>query len=314
MRRAVTGTPRKRLRRIRRTWRRRRRPRRWWWRTWRRTRRRRFRRRQCGRRRRHASEAAGFGVRVIHSGVWGFASSPIVTEDEIRRITRMASEVAKASAIAKKVDVRLAPVPAYTDYWATPMVKDPAKIAQTEKQALVQKVVDLAVANKEVLTVNASRPARGTNGSTSLRREGSYIEQEVYTTTPSLQCDGAQERRDAVAQLHRRARHRRLGDRRSGRHGRERRADRRRGSRVLHRQAGRDGAEGPDPHAVARDADDPRDRRARHRARSHHGLRGELRRHQLREDLRPRQAEIRIEAVQRHRRPDDPDRRRHRRL
>src|SRR5262245_8114099 len=24
--------------------------------------------------------AAGFGVRVIHSGVWGFASSPIVTE------------------------------------------------------------------------------------------------------------------------------------------------------------------------------------------------------------------------------------------
>ncbi|MBW8861339.1 MAG: twin-arginine translocation signal domain-containing protein, partial [Acidobacteria bacterium] len=26
--------------------------------------------------------AAGFGVRVIHSGVWGFASSPIVSEDE----------------------------------------------------------------------------------------------------------------------------------------------------------------------------------------------------------------------------------------
>src|SRR6185436_4289514 len=37
--------------------------------------------------------AAGFGVRVIHSGVWGFASSPIVSEDEIRRITRVASEV-----------------------------------------------------------------------------------------------------------------------------------------------------------------------------------------------------------------------------
>ena len=48
------------------------------------------------------SGAAGFGVRVIHSGVWGFASSPIVTEDEIRRITRMATEVAKASAIAKQ--------------------------------------------------------------------------------------------------------------------------------------------------------------------------------------------------------------------
>ena len=59
-----------------------------------------------------ATETYGFGVRVIHSGVWGFASSPIVTTDEIRRITRLAIEVAKASAIAKKTDVQLAPVPA----------------------------------------------------------------------------------------------------------------------------------------------------------------------------------------------------------
>ena len=57
-------------------------------------------------------QAGGFGVRVIHSGVWGFASSPIVTEDEIRRITQDRVEVAKASAIAKKTDVRLRRVPA----------------------------------------------------------------------------------------------------------------------------------------------------------------------------------------------------------
>src|SRR5690349_11808265 len=54
--------------------------------------------------------AAGFGVRVIHSGTWGFASSPIVTEDENKRITKIATEVARASAIAKKTDVKLAPV------------------------------------------------------------------------------------------------------------------------------------------------------------------------------------------------------------
>src|SRR5213592_3319814 len=73
--------------------------------------------------------AAGFGVRVIHSGVWGFASSPLVTEDEIRRITRIAADVAKASAIAKKVDVKLAPVPAYTEYWSSPIRKDPASVS-----------------------------------------------------------------------------------------------------------------------------------------------------------------------------------------
>lgn len=44
--------------------------------------------------------AAGFGVRVVHDGVWSFASSPIVAEDEITRAIRVATAVAKASAIA----------------------------------------------------------------------------------------------------------------------------------------------------------------------------------------------------------------------
>jgi TldD protein len=130
-------------------------------------------------------EAAGFGVRVIHSGVWGFASSPIVTEDEIRRITLMATEVAKASAIAKKVDVRLAPVPAYTEYWATPMKKDPAGIPQETKQALVQQVVDLAIKNKDVLTANASVQLES-EWKYFASSEGSYIEQEVFTTSPQF--------------------------------------------------------------------------------------------------------------------------------
>ena len=36
--------------------------------------------------------SAGFGVRVIHSGVWGFSSSPIVTPEEIKRIVGVATE------------------------------------------------------------------------------------------------------------------------------------------------------------------------------------------------------------------------------
>src|SRR4051812_14446960 len=88
------------------------------------------------------SGAAGFGGRVIHSGTWGFASSPIVTSDEIARITRMATEVAKASAIAKKTDVRLAPVPAYQTFWSTPVVKSPDSVPRESKQDFVQKVVD----------------------------------------------------------------------------------------------------------------------------------------------------------------------------
>jgi TldD protein len=131
------------------------------------------------------SGAAGFGVRVIHSGVWGFASSPIVTEDEIRRITRMATEVAKASAIAKRQDVRLAPVPAYVEYWASSAIKDPRNVAQDEKQAFVQKVVDVATKTKDVISVNAAVQLEH-EWKYFASSEGSYIEQEIFTTSPSF--------------------------------------------------------------------------------------------------------------------------------
>jgi TldD protein len=131
------------------------------------------------------SGAAGFGVRVIHSGVWGFASSPMVTEDEIRRITRLATEVAKASAIAKRMDVRLAPVAAYTEYWATPYKKDPRTVPPDEKQAFVQKVVDAVITTKEVTNVTAAVQLEH-EWKYFASSEGSYIEQEIFTTTPSF--------------------------------------------------------------------------------------------------------------------------------
>ena len=132
-----------------------------------------------------ARGAAGFGVRVIHGGVWGFASSPVVSEAEIKRITAIAADIAKASAIAKKVDVKLAPVPPYTEYWSTPMTKDPASVAQDEKQALVQKVVDAALKVKGVASVNASVGITN-EWKYFASTEGSYIEQETCEITPNF--------------------------------------------------------------------------------------------------------------------------------
>jgi len=129
--------------------------------------------------------AAGFGVRVVHSGVWGFASSPIVTEDEIRRIARVAADIAKASAIAKKTDVQLAPVAAYVEYWSSPMRKDPTTVSQDEKQAFVQKVVDAAVKNTDVSNVTASVGVTN-EWKYFASTDGSYIEQETFEITPQF--------------------------------------------------------------------------------------------------------------------------------
>src|SRR5262249_40080588 len=43
----------------------------------------------------------GFGVRVIAAEAWGFAASPLVTKEEIARVTGEAVAVAKANAALK---------------------------------------------------------------------------------------------------------------------------------------------------------------------------------------------------------------------
>src|SRR5688500_15167139 len=98
----------------------------------------------------------GFGVRVIHSGVWGFASSPIVTPEEIRRIVGIATDVAKASAMAKKFDVRLAPVKAYDTFWQTPIKVDPWEVPLGDRIALLVDVTTRMQRNPDVIFANAA--------------------------------------------------------------------------------------------------------------------------------------------------------------
>src|SRR5690554_197819 len=62
----------------------------------------------------------GFGVRVIVNGAWGFASSPVVTPEEIARVTGEAVIIAKANAAIQPRPVRLADTKTYRDRWTTP--------------------------------------------------------------------------------------------------------------------------------------------------------------------------------------------------
>src|SRR5439155_609651 len=58
---------------------------------------------------------------------------PREAPDEIKRIAGAATDVARASAVAKKRDVQLAPVPAYDEFWQVPIEKDPWDIPLEEK-------------------------------------------------------------------------------------------------------------------------------------------------------------------------------------
>src|SRR5215203_6210401 len=67
----------------------------------------------------------GFGVRVLVNGTWGFAGSPLVTADEVQRVTREAIDIAKANAPFQRKKIELVSTPKVVSTWKTPIERDP---------------------------------------------------------------------------------------------------------------------------------------------------------------------------------------------
>jgi TldD protein len=131
------------------------------------------------------TESFGFGVRVLHSGTWGFAASPRVTKDEIARVTGEAAGIARANSALQKRPVQLAPVPPYQDRYVTPFEKNPFDVPVQDKLALLQSVHEAARKTPGVMSVNSALVFRSEDkyfAST----EGSYISQLIMQTAPSF--------------------------------------------------------------------------------------------------------------------------------
>ena len=74
------------------------------------------------------SQSMGVGVRVVAEGAWGFAATDDLARASIDRTAARAVEIARASATAKKHDVKLAKEPKIVDRWEAPCRIDPFSI------------------------------------------------------------------------------------------------------------------------------------------------------------------------------------------
>src|SRR6516225_12010073 len=63
------------------------------------------------------SESIGIGVRVLAIGAWGFASTDRLTKEGVEACAAAAVKIAKASSLAKRSEVVMAPENAYVDSW-----------------------------------------------------------------------------------------------------------------------------------------------------------------------------------------------------
>jgi TldD protein len=126
------------------------------------------------------SSSAGFGVRVIAGGAWGFAASNQLTTAEADRVATLAVAIARASALAKKAEVRLSPLSIVQAKYATPVVKDPLEVAAEVKLTLLMKA-DEAMRQVKGLAVAESSLEAAVEDKLFASTEGNRIEQRIVT-------------------------------------------------------------------------------------------------------------------------------------
>jgi len=127
----------------------------------------------------------GFGVRVLVNGTWGFAASPILTEDEVVRITTEAAAIAKANSLITRKKIELVPVQAVKTTWKSAIERDPFDVPAEEKIALLLKINEAALGVKGISFVNSQLGAVNEQKYLATS-DGSRIEQYIIRTNPSF--------------------------------------------------------------------------------------------------------------------------------
>src|SRR5215472_2921453 len=84
-----------------------------------------------------SAESMGLGIRVLAGGCWGFAATDDLTKSGVQAAAALAGSIARASAMARKKDVELAPEDKYEVAWASVCEIDPFTVSVEEQLGLL---------------------------------------------------------------------------------------------------------------------------------------------------------------------------------
>jgi TldD protein len=125
-----------------------------------------------------SNSSAGFGVRVMVNGAWGFSSSANLDLEEAERIAREAVEIAEASGIAGGPPVELDDTEAVTDTYRTPLEEDPFAVSLDDKLAILMEA-DAGMARVPGVAIREGNMIAGRERKTFASLAGAWIEQEI---------------------------------------------------------------------------------------------------------------------------------------
>jgi len=127
----------------------------------------------------------GFGVRVLINGTWGFAASPVMTIDEVVRITKEAAEIAKANSLIQRRKIELVPITPAKSTWKSSFEKDPFDVPAEDKVAILLKMNEAALGVKGISFVNSQLGAVNEQKYLATS-DGCRVEQYIIRTNPSF--------------------------------------------------------------------------------------------------------------------------------
>jgi TldD protein len=124
-------------------------------------------------------ESAGFGLRLLVDGAWGFAASRRLTEKEADRVTDLAFQIAKASALVPSRErVRLGPAVTSQGVYHTPVEIDPFSIPVEEKLSLLM-AADEAMARVQGVKVRQGNLIAIREHKLFANNEGAFTDQTI---------------------------------------------------------------------------------------------------------------------------------------
>jgi TldD protein len=126
----------------------------------------------------NSNTSAGFGVRVLVDGGWGFSSSSLLETEEAERVTREALEIARASRAAQLEPVELDDAPPVKDTYRTPVEEDPFSVSIDEKLRILMEA-DAAMASVPGVAIREGTMVAGRERKTFASLAGAWIEQEI---------------------------------------------------------------------------------------------------------------------------------------
>jgi TldD protein len=134
-----------------------------------------------------SDRSAGFGVRVLVNGAWGFSGSSRLERAEVERTARDAVAIARASGLATREPIMLDDSPPAIAEYRTPYREDPFAVPLNEKLGILFEA-DAVMGKVAGVTLRTSGMEFGRERKTFASSEGARIEQDLITSGAGIEA------------------------------------------------------------------------------------------------------------------------------